>query len=1028
MKALLGGLGVSLFFLSFFYSSNHVNAANPVTRGGSTTINWSVSGATSCTGSAGTYPATSDGIRTFWNSSHPSSGAQAFSGVTGNAALSFPQTYTFTCTDPVSSAVGTATLTVNDCGSGTTWNGTVCASPSVPSVPTGFTATTGGTCGGNITLNWTASSGATSYDVSRDGGAWNSIGNVTTWTDTGLSAGSNHSYQVRAVNANGSSAATASASANASAACVSAPSTPTGLTVTPSTCGNNWLNLGWNATANSTGYKVERDGSGSWIDVGNVTSWSDTGLTLGSGHSYKVLAYNASGSSAATGSVSNTVANACVAAPATPAGFTVTPSSCGNNWLNLGWSASSGATGYKVERDGSGSWIDVGNVTGWSDTGLVLGSTHSYKVLAYNSVGSSAATVSKSGTVAGTCSAAGTITPNSCIIASGASSCSMNIAWTSSATIGTVTVQRAYSPFGTVASGPSGSQSFAFTPPGTYPFNLYDGATLLNTANFTASCAAGTSWSGGICTSSGGGSSFTAVTGACAATGNINLSWPAQGGVTNYQLSRDGGAWFSVGNVTNYTDTGLASGSSHTYRLQTATSQTILSSGTTWVVPSDWNSSSNSIETVGAGGGTNFSYGGGGGGGYSKITNLTLTPGASVTYKIGAGSNAVNGGDTYFCNSTSNCASLAGTAVKVGAQGGRTNSAGTGGAGGAAISGVGTTKFSGGAGNSGSQSGCCAIAGGGGGGAAGPSGTGGSGGAGYVDSDTNDVWSGGGGGYNGGSAGQGGSGVAVGVNPAGGSPNGSGGSWWNSGTSGGGAGGGWSLSGGQGSVGITRGSGGGGNANQAGGSGLILINYGGGIDPTQPTATASNSCVVTPGATLSADSTELYSPTTSTTLRWTCSNAGSYSGTSPIGTGTWSGGTPSVSTGNLPVDTSQPYTLTCYSGPLVSGVPSGTASLVQSVTVNVHSASVTLNANPARVKSGGQSVISWTLNGVSSCTVKKNGVSWAPAGANFSITSSYTQTNITQQTTYVFSCNNLGGQSIPDKPVTVNIIPVFEVF
>src|SRR6266849_3934125 len=49
-----------------------------------------------------------------------------------------------------------------------------------------------------------------------------------------------------------------------------------------------------------------------------------------------------------------------------------------------------------------------------------------------------------------------------------------------------------------------------------------------------------------------------------------------------------------------------------------------LTSGSTWVVPSDWNSANNSVEVIGAGGGgktgvgsRNGAGGGGGGGGYS---------------------------------------------------------------------------------------------------------------------------------------------------------------------------------------------------------------------------------------------------------------------------------------------------------------------------------------------------------------------------------------------------------------------------
>ena len=174
-----------------------------------------------------------------------------------------------------------------------------------------------------------------------------------------------------------------------------------------------------------------------------------------------------------------------------------------------------------------------------------------------------------------------------------------------------------------------------------------------------------------------------------------------------------------------------------------------LTSGSSWTVPSNWSSSNNTIEVIGGGGGgasfnvTDAGWGGGGGGAYSKATNVTLTPGASVIYAVGTGGGAtVGGGDTYFCNSSSNCSSIGGSAVVVGAKGGSGSSSQTGGSGGASGGGVGSTKYSGGAGGAAGTYG-----GAGGGGAAGPSGAGANGGTGGFQG------AGGGGGASGGSAG-----------------------------------------------------------------------------------------------------------------------------------------------------------------------------------------------------------------------------------------------------------------------------------
>lgn len=235
-----------------------------------------------------------------------------------------------------------------------------------------------------------------------------------------------------------------------------------------------------------------------------------------------------------------------------------------------------------------------------------------------------------------------------------------------------------------------------------------------------------------------------------------------------------------------------------------------LTSGTTWQVPSDWDSSNNTIEVIGGGGGgdtpsdTVYSAGGGGGA-YSKITNATLTPGATVAIAVGAGGSGgttpTAGGDTYLCNSPSNCATIGGSAVIVGAKGGGAPTGSgfpTGGAGGAAASGVGTVKNSGGAGGTSSLG----NPGSGGGGAGGPRGAGG---AGADDANTTGSGGGGGGGAGGGGSGTNGAAGTAAANSLGGA----GGAGGNN-AAGAGSGGAGSAGGGTGSAGTAGGGGGGG--------------------------------------------------------------------------------------------------------------------------------------------------------------------------------------------------------------------------
>ena len=104
-----------------------------------------------------------------------------------------------------------------------------------------------------------------------------------------------------------------------------------------------------------------------------------------------------------------------------------------------------------------------------------------------------------------------------------------------------------------------------------------------------------------------------------------------------------------------------------------------ITSGTTWTVPSDWNSASNMIEAIGGGGGpynfsVSFAGAGGGGGAYAFITNFAATPGDVIPIIIGAGGTTRgSGGFTYFNtsgfnNSTSSLIAAGGSSDGAGGQ------------------------------------------------------------------------------------------------------------------------------------------------------------------------------------------------------------------------------------------------------------------------------------------------------------------------------------------------------------------------
>ncbi|HSY26228.1 MAG TPA: hypothetical protein VK832_01890, partial [Burkholderiaceae bacterium] len=66
--------------------------------------------------------------------------------------------------------------------------------------------TVSGTTNSSISLSWSASTGATSYQVYRNGASVGSS-TSTSYTDTGLSASTSYTYDVTAINSAGTSAA-----------------------------------------------------------------------------------------------------------------------------------------------------------------------------------------------------------------------------------------------------------------------------------------------------------------------------------------------------------------------------------------------------------------------------------------------------------------------------------------------------------------------------------------------------------------------------------------------------------------------------------------------------------------------------------------------------------------------------------------------------------------------------------------------------------------------------------------------------
>lgn len=80
-------------------------------------------------------------------------------------------------------------------------------------------ATPGACNSGTINVDWNNESGATYYEIERDGGSALSTGSSSSYTHSGLSANSSHSYRARACNTSGCSGWSSTANANAPSSC-----------------------------------------------------------------------------------------------------------------------------------------------------------------------------------------------------------------------------------------------------------------------------------------------------------------------------------------------------------------------------------------------------------------------------------------------------------------------------------------------------------------------------------------------------------------------------------------------------------------------------------------------------------------------------------------------------------------------------------------------------------------------------------------------------------------------------------------
>ena len=396
-----------------------------------------------------------------------------------------------------------------------------------PSAPTNLAAVAGNA---QVTLTWTAPTGATGYRVYRNGSLVASP-STTGFTDTGVSNGTTYSYYVTAVKQNSpASAASSSVSATPTVPPLAAPA---GLAATP---GDAQVALSWTAVGGATSYRVYRGPTLVGSPAG--TAFTDTGLTNGTAYSYTVVAVNAVTTSPSSATV--------IATPAAPASGAPTGLSgqAGDQQAVLTWNAVAGATSYKVYKGG----VLAATVatTTWTGTGLTNGTAYSFYVTAVVGSVESAASASVSVTPFVLAPA----TPSGVLATAG--DAQVVLTWSAAANAQSYKVYRG----ATLVGSPPGT---TFTDTGLTNGTAYSYTVVA--VNGSATSAASTAASATPMAPAP-----AAPTGLTATPGNaqVALSWTAVPTATSYRVYR-GATLVGSPTTTTFSDAGLTNGTAYSY-------------------------------------------------------------------------------------------------------------------------------------------------------------------------------------------------------------------------------------------------------------------------------------------------------------------------------------------------------------------------------------------------------------------------------------------------------------------------------
>ena len=438
-------------------------------------------------------------------------------------------------------------------------------------VPGGFSASDG-TVEQGVTLTWTASPGATGYQLFRAVGTgnWTQIvapsGESTVYTDNSAAIGTLYSYRIRSIGNPSGNVSDFSPTNVGYRGLV----TPANLMATDGTFTDK-VRVTWTQVPGATGYKVLRGTAADEASLVQVatrsgagtTTYDDTGAPSGVTRYYAVRAVTGAGDTALS------QIDAGYRGLGAPANVQASDGTSAAQ-VNVTWSAVAGATGYQVRRAvGSGPVTVVGTVEGgstlsfadaYSDSGTSpqYGQVYNYTVRALSAAGPGAVSAANAGHLK-------LLPPTDVSASDGTSGAGVVVTWTASPG---ATGYRVFRAEGSAAPAQVGTTTGATTLTNTsaVPGRVYSysvRATGVPSSNVSDPSTADTGYR-----------ALAAPTNVLASDGtsaaHVAITWTAATGAVSYKVFRDGSETPLQSGVTGtaFNDTSAVPGVSYTYAVR----------------------------------------------------------------------------------------------------------------------------------------------------------------------------------------------------------------------------------------------------------------------------------------------------------------------------------------------------------------------------------------------------------------------------------------------------------------------------